>query len=77
MESRKSLQQEVDVQPNFSQTTSRNDDIARQEIDIRNYAKYLLREGTDLEKRELLGCLKGKITLRDKKIDLISESHKV
>lgn len=72
------LQEEVRRFKKFQQMTlGRNDDIAVKEIDIRNYAKYLLREGTDIEKRELLGCLKGKITLRDKKIDLISESHKV
>ena len=33
------------------------------DIDIRNYAKYILREGTMLEKRELLICLKSKITM--------------
>ena len=36
-------------------------------LDIRNYAKYLLQEGTDVEKRELLGCLKGNILLSEKK----------
>jgi site-specific DNA recombinase len=41
------------------------------DIDIRNYAKYLLREGADVEKRELLGCFKSKITLKDKKIELV------
>jgi DNA invertase Pin-like site-specific DNA recombinase len=40
------------------------------EIDIRNYAKYLLREGTLIEKRELLSLLKSKLTLKDKKIIL-------
>lgn len=40
------------------------------EIDIRNYAKYILRNGTDGEKRELLGCLKSKITLSNKQIIL-------
>lgn len=40
------------------------------DIDIRNYAKYLLREGADTEKRELLGCLKSKIILRNKEIVL-------
>lgn len=40
------------------------------DVDIRNYAKYLLREGADVEKRELLGCLRGKITLKDKLIVL-------
>lgn len=40
------------------------------EVDIRNYVKYLLRQGTILEKRELLGCLKSKLVLKDKKIIL-------
>jgi DNA invertase Pin-like site-specific DNA recombinase len=40
------------------------------EIDIRNYAKYLLREGTITEKRELLSFLKSKLLLKDKKIVL-------
>lgn len=38
------------------------------EIDIRNYVKYLLKQGTILEKRELLPYLKSKLILRDKKI---------
>lgn len=40
------------------------------DVDIRNYAKYLLREGANSEKRELLGCLKSKIILRNKEIVL-------
>lgn len=40
------------------------------DIDVRNYAKYLLREGTLVEKRELLACLKSKLILKDKKITL-------
>ncbi|KND50387.1 MAG: hypothetical protein AB202_01885 [Parcubacteria bacterium C7867-007] len=43
-----------------------------EQIDIRNYAKFLLQEGTELEKRELLGCLTGKIELCKKKIKLSS-----
>lgn len=39
-------------------------------IDVRGYAKYVLKEGTDIEKRELLGCLKSKICLANKKISL-------
>jgi len=41
------------------------------DIDIRNYAKYVLREGKDVEKRELLGCLKSKIELKNKIITLL------
>lgn len=40
------------------------------EVDIRNYVKYLLRQGTILEKRELLSCFKSKLILKDKKIIL-------
>jgi DNA invertase Pin-like site-specific DNA recombinase len=39
-------------------------------IDIRGYAKYVLKEGSNLEKREMLGCLKSKILLSQKKISL-------
>jgi site-specific DNA recombinase len=38
------------------------------DIDIRGYAKYVLREGLDLEKRELLNCLKNKLILKEKEI---------
>lgn len=41
------------------------------DIDIRNYAKYILKDGTDTEKRELLSCFKSKISLKDKKIVLL------
>lgn len=40
------------------------------EIDIRTYAKYLLREGSVIEKRELLSTFKSKLTIKDKKIFL-------
>lgn len=40
------------------------------EVDIRNYVKYMLRDGTDIEKRELLGCIKSKILLDNKKVIL-------
>ena len=36
------------------------------DVDIRNYAKHVLRGGTILEKRELLGCLQSKVTLANK-----------
>ena len=43
-------------------------EIQISDIDIRNYAKYLLKEGADIEKRELLGCLRSKIILKQKQI---------
>ena len=40
------------------------------EVNAKNYAKYLLKEGTLIEKRELLFFLKSKLILKDKKIIL-------
>lgn len=39
-------------------------------VDVRRYAKYILREGTKDEKHELLGCLKTKLILKDGDIQL-------
>ncbi len=41
------------------------------DVDIRNYAKHVLRGGTILEKRELLGCLRSKITLAQKQVQIL------
>lgn len=40
------------------------------DLDIRNYAKYILREGTMYEKRELLSCMRSKLTMKNKKLTL-------
>jgi hypothetical protein len=40
------------------------------EVDIRNYAKYILRDGRDYEKRELLQNFKSKILFGNKIITL-------
>jgi hypothetical protein len=40
------------------------------DTDIRNYAKYLLKEGSPIEKRELLGNLRSRITYKDKVLTL-------
>lgn len=41
------------------------------EIDIRNYAKYILRDGSIWEKRELLSCLKSKVKLNNKVVRIV------
>jgi len=40
------------------------------DIDLRTYAKYLLREGSSIEKRELLACVKSKFIFKNKTITL-------
>jgi site-specific DNA recombinase len=42
----------------------------KKEVDIKNYAKYLLEEGTIVEKRELLENLKSKLVLKERFISL-------
>ena len=48
----------------------KGDKIRVEDIDVRNYAKYILREGTISEKRELLSCLRSKITMARKEIKI-------
>lgn len=43
------------------------------QADIRTYAKYVLREGSNEEKRELLGLLKNKIIITNKNVELLSD----
>lgn len=41
-----------------------------QDIDLKDYAKYVLREGTNEEKRELMGCFKSKLLIKNKLVTL-------
>jgi hypothetical protein len=45
--------------------------VTDHDMDMRNYAKYLLREGSKTEKRELLSNLKSRIIYEDKELRLI------
>jgi DNA invertase Pin-like site-specific DNA recombinase len=45
--------------------------VAIKDIDIRNYAKFILVEGDLEEKREFLRCLNSKITLKNKVITIL------
>lgn len=42
-------------------------------IDMRTYAKYLLKEGSITEKRELLANLRSRLIYKNKKILLVKE----
>jgi predicted metal-binding protein len=43
------------------------------DTDIRNYAKYILKEGMTSEKRELLANLRSRIIYKDKTLTLVKE----
>ena len=47
-----------------------NNKIKTPNIDVREYAKYLLQEGTRDEKREILACLKTELHLKNQKVYL-------
>lgn len=51
--------------------TGKNQNIDVSDIDVKNYIKFLLKEGEDQEKRELLTCLNGEILLKNKIINII------
>lgn len=42
------------------------------DVDIRNYAKHVLRYGNTFEKRDLLSCLKSKLVIKDKRLKITS-----
>ena len=50
--------------------TSTSGAIADKEVDLRNYAKYLLKEGSVTEKRELLLCIESRLSLTQKVLTL-------
>ena len=49
-------------------TTGKNQNIDVSDDDVKNYIKFLLKEGDDQERRELLTCLNGEILLKNKEI---------
>ena len=51
-------------------TMGKNDNIDVSDVDVKNYIKFLLKEGDDQEKRKLLTCLNGDILLKNKVIEI-------
>ena len=45
----------------------------REDMNIRNYAKYILKERSVSEKQELLGNLRSRIVYKDKTLTLLTE----
>ena len=65
------IKREVERVKKFNRVVPGNtNEITIVDIDVRNYAKYILRDGTDLEKRELLACLKNKIILTNRIVNI-------
>lgn len=47
-----------------------NKEKSKSDIDLRVYAKYILKEGSIVEKRELLSCLRSRLIFKDKMLTL-------
>lgn len=68
---RKRLKEEVERYYKFQNMLGREKDkVQIMDVDMKNYAKYILQEGSIFEKRELLTNLKNRIVLKDKMIML-------
>ncbi len=69
---RNKFQEEISRYNRFRKEVLRLSDkpMHQDEIDVRTYAKYVLRDGSNEEKRELLGLLKGRIKVANKTITL-------
>jgi len=46
-------------------------DAPKNDIDLKTYLKYILKEGMLAEKREILSCLKSKIIMKNKKLEIV------
>jgi hypothetical protein len=47
--------------------------VEEDDVNIRQYAKYLLKDGSVSDKRELLANLRSKLVYKDKKITMVQE----
>lgn len=69
---REKLRAEMERYQKFQHMTGMvQQDIQSHDIDMRNYAKYILQTGSMSEKRELLTHLRGKILLQDKTVSIV------
>ncbi len=73
---REKLQEEMDRFNKFTQGIlgMSPDDFKTPKVDLRTYAKYMLREGTTEEKREILENIKTELVLKDKKLTLLKSA---
>ena len=68
---RKKVQEEIEKYKRFSQGVfgkMMTQEYHVPQVDVKNYAKFVLQNGTRDEKRDLLACLKSKIFLKKQKI---------
>ena len=69
---RKKIKEEIERHKKFQSGLlgEKESRIKVKDVEVRNYAKYILRDGQMHEKRELLSCLKSRIKLANKSISV-------
>ena len=72
---RNKLEEEIERHRKFQnllgeEQESESEAELKREVNLRKYAKYLLKSGSLIEKRELLACLKSKLVMKDKAVFL-------
>ncbi len=67
---RKQLEAEIERHKKFHSSLlgKRGEEYSAKDVDIRNYAKYVLETGTKFEKREILTQLRGKLSITNKMV---------
>lgn len=72
---RHKFQEEVDRHRRFQKNVLKEkiEKVDGLDIDIRTYSKYLLKEGSMEEKREVLGCIKSRIMVKNKEVTLMGD----
>ncbi len=69
---RRKLEIEIERHKKFHSNImgKKDEEYRAKDVDIRNYAKYVLTDGSIFDKRDLLSCLKSNLRLTSKKIEL-------
>jgi site-specific DNA recombinase len=65
------IQSEINRFNKFQKTVLKNkNQIKTDEINFKDYVKFILKEGSDIEKRRLISCFKNEFILREKQVFL-------
>lgn len=72
---RKNLEAEIERHKKFHSNVmgKPEEEYDVKDVDVRNYAKYLLREGSIFEKRTLLGAMKSRLSIKNKTVGLFED----
>jgi hypothetical protein len=69
---KKKLAEEIDRHNKFQQGILGGQKmVAIKDVQLKNYMKYILQNGTLYEKRNILSCLKSRLKLANKKLNLV------